>query len=85
MEAGALGRAEVEAHVAGLQARCAQMDALKCQLADAGQWAADMEHIVGSHKAEVSSLEARLAHAEVRAPCARATLIVITATPGEGT
>lgn len=75
VEAGAESRAEVEAQVGALQARCAQMGALKAQLADAGQWAADMEQVVSSHKAEVSSLEARLAHAE-----ARARLLVALAT-----
>ena len=61
-----MGRAEVEAQVGRLQARCAQMEELKGQLAGASRWAAEMEAAVAAGKAEVASLQERVAQAEVR-------------------
>ena len=52
--------------VGRLQARCAQMEELKGQLAGASRWAAEMEAAVAAGKAEVASLQERVAQAEVR-------------------
>ena len=86
VEEGALGRAEVEAQVRRLQARCAQMDELKEQLAGASRWAAEMESAVASSKAEVASLQERVAQAEVRpmtACCAWFALACTLLTPAQ--